>query len=56
MSYIDDLSTEYFTAYLDAAPTEAHVLGQYAWADRFDFSEIDWLEQAIGDIEEAEFG
>jgi uncharacterized protein (DUF885 family) len=35
-SYLDDLSAEYFTAYLDAAPTEAHVLAQYAWADRFE--------------------
>jgi uncharacterized protein (DUF885 family) len=34
--YIDDLSAEYFTAYLNASPTEAHVLGQYAWADRFE--------------------
>ncbi|HEX2895486.1 MAG TPA: DUF885 domain-containing protein [Marmoricola sp.] len=36
MSYIDDLAAEYFTAYLNALPTEAHVLGQYAWADRFE--------------------
>jgi uncharacterized protein (DUF885 family) len=36
VSYIDDLSTEYFTAYLDHEPTEAHLLGQYAWADRFE--------------------
>jgi uncharacterized protein (DUF885 family) len=35
-SYIDDLSAEYFTAYLNAVPTEAHVLAQYAWADRFE--------------------
>ena len=35
-SYIDDLSAEYYTAYLNASPTEAHVLGQYAWADRFE--------------------
>src|SRR5690349_23486180 len=35
-SYIDDLSAKYFTAYLDANPTEAHVLGEYAWAGRFD--------------------
>jgi len=34
--YIDDLSAEYFTAYLDASPTEAHVLGQYDWAGRFE--------------------
>jgi uncharacterized protein (DUF885 family) len=34
--YIDDLAAEYFTAYLDANPTEAHVLSQYAWADRFE--------------------
>jgi len=35
-SYIDDLAAEYFTAYLDANPTEAHVLSQYAWAGRFE--------------------
>lgn len=35
-SYIDDLSAEYYTAYLNASPTEAHVLGEYAWADRFE--------------------
>ena len=34
--YLDDLSAEYFTAYLNASPTEAHVLAQYAWADRFE--------------------
>jgi uncharacterized protein (DUF885 family) len=34
--YIDDLAGEYFTAYLGANPTEAHVLSQYAWADRFE--------------------
>jgi uncharacterized protein (DUF885 family) len=34
--YIDDLAAEYFTAYLDANPTEAHVLSEYAWADRFE--------------------
>jgi uncharacterized protein (DUF885 family) len=36
VSDIDDLAAEYFTGYLNAAPTEAHVLGQYAWADRFE--------------------
>ena len=35
-SYIDDLAAEYYTAYLDASPTEAHVLGEYAWAGRFE--------------------
>lgn len=35
-SYIDDLAAEYFTAYLNASPTEAHVLAQYGWADRFE--------------------
>jgi uncharacterized protein (DUF885 family) len=34
--YIEDLSAEYFNAWLDANPTEAHVIGEYAWADRFD--------------------
>ena len=34
--YIDDLAAEYFTAYLDANPTEAHVLSEYAWAERFE--------------------
>jgi uncharacterized protein (DUF885 family) len=34
--YIDELAEDYFRAYLDAAPTEAHVLGKYAWADRFE--------------------
>jgi len=38
-SYIDDLSAEYYTAHLNALPTEAHVLAEYAWAGRFeDFS------------------
>ncbi|HEX7718149.1 MAG TPA: DUF885 domain-containing protein [Marmoricola sp.] len=36
MSYIDDLSAEYYAAYLNANPTEAHVLGEYAWAPRFE--------------------
>jgi uncharacterized protein (DUF885 family) len=41
-SYIDDLAAEYFTAYLDANPTEAHVLSQYAWAGRFeDYSRVE---------------
>jgi uncharacterized protein (DUF885 family) len=35
-SYIDDLSAEYFTAYLNAFPTEAHWLAEYAWAGRFE--------------------
>ena len=35
-SYLEDLAAEYFTAYLNASPTEAHVLAQYAWADRFE--------------------
>jgi uncharacterized protein (DUF885 family) len=35
-SYIDDLAAEYYTAYLNASPTEAHVLGEYAWAGRFE--------------------
>jgi uncharacterized protein (DUF885 family) len=35
-SYIDDLSAEYYAAYLNASPTQAHVLGEYAWADRFE--------------------
>ena len=34
--YIDDLSAEYYIAYLNSSPTEAHVLGEYAWADRFE--------------------
>ena len=34
--YIDDLSAEYYTAYLNAYPTEAHVLAEYAWAGRFE--------------------
>jgi uncharacterized protein (DUF885 family) len=34
--YIDQLCDEYFTAYLNASPTEAHVLGKYAWAGRFE--------------------
>jgi uncharacterized protein (DUF885 family) len=34
--YIDELAAQYFTAYLDASPTEAHLLSQYAWADRFE--------------------
>jgi uncharacterized protein (DUF885 family) len=36
LAYIDDLAAEYFTAYLDANPTAAHVLSQYAWAGRFE--------------------
>jgi uncharacterized protein (DUF885 family) len=34
--YIDDLSAEYYTAFLNSYPTEAHVLGEYAWAGRFE--------------------
>jgi uncharacterized protein (DUF885 family) len=34
--YIDDLAAEYFAAHLQAQPTEAHVLGHYELADRFE--------------------
>jgi uncharacterized protein (DUF885 family) len=49
-SYIDDLAAEYFTAYLDAQPTEAHVLGQYAWADRFEVPTRDEEDRQIAEL------
>lgn len=50
MSYIDDLSTEYFTAHLDHEPTEAHLLGQYAWADRFEVLTRDEEDRRIAEL------
>ncbi|MGY2875995.1 uncharacterized protein (DUF885 family) [Marmoricola sp. URHA0025 HA25] len=35
-SYIDDLAAEYFSAWLDASPTEAQLLGEYDRAHRFE--------------------
>jgi uncharacterized protein (DUF885 family) len=49
-SYIDDLAAEYFTAYLDASPTEAHVLGQYDRADRFDLATRDEEDRRIAEL------
>src|SRR5690242_15464336 len=48
--YIDDLAAEYFTAYLNASPTEAHVLGQYAWADRFEVLTRDEEDRQIAEL------
>jgi uncharacterized protein (DUF885 family) len=50
VSYIDDLATEYFTAHLDASPTEAHMLGQYAWADRFEVLTRDEEDRRIAEL------
>lgn len=36
MAYIDDLAAEYYTAWLDASPTQAHMIGEYAWANRYE--------------------
>jgi hypothetical protein len=49
-SYIDDLAAEYFTAYLNALPTEAHVLGQYAWADRFEVPTREEEDRQIAEL------
>ena len=48
--YIDDLAGEYFTAYLNASPTEAHVLGQYDWADRFEVLTRDEEDRQIAEL------
>jgi len=49
-SYIDDLSAEYYTAYLNASPTEAHVLGEYAWADRFEVPSREEEDRQIAEL------
>jgi uncharacterized protein (DUF885 family) len=50
VTYIDDLSAEYFAAYLNALPTEAHVLGQYAWADRFEVPTREEEDRQIAEL------
>jgi uncharacterized protein (DUF885 family) len=50
VSYIDDLSAEYFAAYLEASPTEAHVLGDYAFADRFEDLTRDEEDRQIAEL------
>jgi uncharacterized protein (DUF885 family) len=49
-SYIDDLSAEYYTAYLNASPTQAHVLGEYAWADRFEVGTREEEDRHIAEL------
>jgi uncharacterized protein (DUF885 family) len=49
-SYIDDLAAEYYTAYLNASPTEAHVLGEYAWADRFEVATREEEDRQIAEL------
>ena len=49
-SYIDDLSAEYYTAYLNASPTEAHVLGEYAWAERFEVPSREEEDRQIAEL------
>jgi uncharacterized protein (DUF885 family) len=48
--YIDQLSAEYFAAYLKASPTEAHVLGDYAWADRFELLTREEEDRQIAEL------
>ncbi len=49
-SYIEDLSAQYYTAYLDAHPTEAHVLAEYAWADRFEDATREEEDRQISEL------
>lgn len=49
-SYIDQLSEEYYTAYLRAQPTEAHLLGDYTWADRFEVSTREEEDRQIAEL------
>jgi uncharacterized protein (DUF885 family) len=50
VAYIDDLSEEYFTAWLNASPTEAHVIGEYAWANRFEGFSRDEEDAKIAEL------
>ncbi|HEY0903219.1 MAG TPA: DUF885 domain-containing protein [Marmoricola sp.] len=49
-SYIDDLSTEYFDAYLLAQPTEAHLLGEYVFASRFEDATREEEDRQIAEL------
>lgn len=49
-SYIDQLSEEYYTAYLRAQPTEAHLLGDYTWADQFEVSTREEEDRQIAEL------
>jgi uncharacterized protein (DUF885 family) len=49
-SYIDDLSAEYYRAYLSASPTEAHILGHYEWADQFDVGTREEEDRQIAEL------
>lgn len=50
MAYIDDLAGEYYTAWLDAAPTEAHMIGEYAWANRYETYSRDEEDAQIAEL------
>jgi uncharacterized protein (DUF885 family) len=49
-SYIDELSAEYYRAYLSASPTQAHILGEYEWADRFDVRTREEEDRQIAEL------
>jgi uncharacterized protein (DUF885 family) len=48
--YIDDLAAEYFTAYLNANPTAAHVLSEYGWAGRFELLTREEEDRQIAEL------
>ncbi|HET6165798.1 MAG TPA: DUF885 domain-containing protein [Marmoricola sp.] len=50
MAYIDDLSADYFTAWLNASPTQAHVIGEYAWAGRYEGYSRDEEDHQIAEL------
>jgi len=49
-SYIDDLAAEYFAAWLSANPTEAQLIGQYTWADRFELCSREEEDRQIAEL------
>lgn len=49
-SYIDQLSEEYYAAYLRAQPTEAHLLGDYTWADQYEVSTREEEDRQIAEL------
>ena len=51
MTYIDELAAEYFAAWLSANPTEAQLIGQYAWADRFEVCTREEEDRQIAELQ-----
>ena len=49
-SYIDDLAAEYFAAWLSANPTQAQLIGQYVWADRFELCTREEEDRQIAEL------